>query len=225
MSSTLAAFMAVLRRDLLRGWRRRGDLAQPLIFLCVVAYLFPLAIGPEPATLRLLMPAVLWVGAVLATVVTLPEMYATDQADGTLELLALSPHPLPLLVLAKASAQWLANALPLVACSAGLGALFGLDGYTLGALAGGMALGTPVLTLIGSLASALTTGLRGGTLLLALITLPMYIPVIIFGSAAARNAAMGLPVEAEMFFLSGLAVLALTLTPFAIAAALRARLG
>ncbi|MSQ69010.1 MAG: heme exporter protein CcmB [Gammaproteobacteria bacterium] len=222
--SARQATTAVLHRDLRRGWRRRGDVAQPLIFFALVVYLFPIAIGPLPETLRALLPAILWVAAVLATVLTLPEVFAADHADGSLELLLTSPHPLALLVLGKIAAHWCTGAAPLLAMSAALGAILGLDAPTLAALLGGMALGTPVLALVGSLASALTVGLRGGTLLLALITLPLYIPVLIFGTAAARNAALGLPVAAEMFFLAGLSVLALTLTPFAIAAALRARL-
>ena len=223
--SALAAATAVLHRDLRRGWRRRADVAQPLIFFALVVYLFPIAIGPLPETLRTLLPAILWVAAVLATILTLPEVFAADHADGSLELLVTSPHPLALLVLGKIAAHGCTGAVPLMVMSAALGTLLGLDAATLAALVGGMALGTPVLALVGSLASALTVGLRGGTLLLALITLPLYIPVLIFGTAAARNAALGLPVAAEMFFLAGLSVLALTLTPFAIAAALRARLG
>jgi heme exporter protein B len=223
--SALTAATAVLHRDLRRGWRRRGDVAQPLIFFALVVYLFPIAIGPLPETLRTLLPAILWVAAVLATILTLPEVFAADHADGSLELLVTSPHPLALLVLGKIAAHWCTGAVPLMVMSAALGTLLGLDAATLAALVGGMALGTPLLALVGSLASALTVGLRGGTLLLALITLPLYIPVLIFGTVATRNAALGLPVAAEMFFLAGLSVLALTLTPFAIAAALRARLG
>ena len=223
--SALAAAHSVLLRDLRRARRRVGDLVQPLVFFTVVVFLFPMAIGPQDATLRALLPAVLWVAALLALVITLPEVFAADFADGSLEQLVLAPHPLPLLVLSKVAAQWLTGALPLIAMSAALGAVLGLDPATWRALALGLVLGTPTLSLIGALASALAVGLRGGALLLALLTLPLYIPVLVFGTSAARNAALALPVAAEMYLLGGLAVLALTLAPFAIAAALRARLG
>ncbi len=223
--AALAAARSVLSRDLRRARRRLGELAQPLVFFTVVVMLFPIAIGPQAEALRNLLPAILWVAVLLALVITLPDVFAADYADGNLELLVLSPHPLALLVLAKAMAQWLTSALPLVLMSVALGAGLGLSGASLQALLLGELLGTPVLCLIGCLASALAVGLRGGPLLLALITLPLYIPVLIFGTAAARNAGLGLVVDAELFFLAGLSVLALTLTPFAIAAALRARLG
>lgn len=224
-ASALTAARAVLGRDLKRAWRRRSEVTQPLVFFMITVYLFPLAIGPAAETLRLLLPAIVWVAVLLAMTLTLPDVFASDHADGSLELLVLSAHPLPLLVLMKATAHWLTGAAPLLLAGGILCAVLGLDAYTLRALLLGLLLGSPVLSLVGALASALTVGLRGGTLLLALITLPMYIPVLIFGSSAARNAALALPVQAEMTLLAGLSVLALTLTPWATAAALRARLG
>lgn len=221
----LTAARAVLARDLLRAWRRRGEIVQPLVFFTITVYLFPLAIGPAHDTLRVLLPSIVWVAVLLSMTLTLPDVFAADHADGSLDHLALSPHPLALLVLMKAGAHWLTGAAPLLVLGGLLCAVFGLETYTLRALLLGLLLGSPVLSLIGTLASALTVGLRGGTLLLALLTLPMYIPVLIFGTSAARNAALGIPVQAEMFLLSGLSVLALTLTPWATAAALRARLG
>ena len=223
--SALAAARSVLARDLRRARRRPGDLAQPLIFFAVVVFLFPIAIGPQSELLRSLLPAMLWVAALLALVITLPDVFAADYADGSLEQLILSPQPLALLVLAKVAAQWLTGALPLIGMSAALGAVLGLEAAVWRAVMLGLLLGTPVLSLVGGLASALAVGLRGGPLLLALLTLPLYIPVLIFGTSAARNAGLRLAVEAEMLFLAGLSVLALTLTPFAIAAALRARMG
>ena len=223
--SAISAARSVLLRDLRRARRRLGDLAQPLVFFAVVVFLFPIAIGPQTEVLRGLLPAMLWVAALLALVITLPEVFASDYADGSLEQLVLSPHPLALLALAKITAQWLTGALPLLGMSAVLGAVLGLGAPVLKAVMLGLLLGTPVLSLVGGLASALAVGLRGGPLLLALLTLPLYIPVLIFGTSAARNAGLGLGIDAEMFFLAGLTVLALTLTPFAIAAALRARLG
>lgn len=219
------AARAVLGRDLTRAWRRRGEVLQPLVFFTITVYLFPLAIGPAEQTLRTLLPAIVWVAVLLSMTLTLPDVFAADHAEGSLDLLALSPQPLALLVLMKALAHWLVGAAPLLVLGGAMCAVFGLETYTLRALLLGLVLGSPMLSLIGALASALTVGLRGGTLLLALITLPMYIPVLIFGTSAARNAALGLPVEAEMYLLSGLSVLALTLTPWATAAALRARLG
>ncbi len=219
------AALAVLGRDLTRAWRRRAEILQPLIFFAITVQLFPLAIGPAEQTLRALLPAIVWVAVLLSMTLTLPDVFAADYADGSLDLLALSPQPLALLVLTKAIAHWLIGAAPLLVLAAALCIVLGVDAYTLRALLLGLVLGTPVLSLLGALASALTVGLRGGTLLLALITLPMYIPVLIFGTSAARNASLGLPVEAEMYLLSGLSMLALTLTPWATAAALRARLG
>ena len=223
--SALDAALAVLHRDLTRAWRRRAEILQPLVFFAITVYLFPLAIGPAEQTLRTLLPAIVWVTVLLSMSLTLPDVFAADHADGSLDLLALSPQPLALLVLAKVIAHWLIGAAPLLGLAAAMCAVFGVDVHTLRALLLGLLLGSPVLSLIGALGSALTVGLRGGTLLLALITLPMYIPVLIFGTSAARNASLGLPVEAEMYLLSGLSVLALTLTPWATAAALRARLG
>lgn len=221
----LAAARAVLGRDLTRAWRRRAEILQPLVFFAITVYLFPLAIGPAEQTLRTLLPAIVWVAVLLSMNLTLPDVFAADHADGSLDLLALSPQPLPLLVLTKALAHWLVSAAPLIVLAAAMCAVFGVDPYTVRALLLGLVLGSPVLSLLGALGSALTVGLRGGTLLLALITLPMYIPVLVFGTSAARNASLGLPVEAEMYLLSGLSMLALTLTPWATAAALRARLG
>lgn len=225
MRTTWAAAGAVFGRDLRRTWRRRGEWCQPLVFFTIVVYLFPLAIGPEQDTLRQLLPAIVWVALLLALSLSLPDVFAADFADGSLDLLLVSPFPLPLLALAKALAHWLSGAVPLILLSAGVAALLEVDAYSTRALLAALVLGSPVLSLIGALASALTVGLRGGTLLLALITLPMYIPVLIFGTSAARNASLGLPVEAELYLLSGLSMLALTLTPWATAAALRARLG
>lgn len=223
--TAIDAALAVLGRDLTRAWRRRGEILQPLVFFAITVYLFPLAIGPAEQTLRTLLPAIVWVAVLLSMSLTLPDVFAADYADGSLDLFALSPQPLALLVLTKAVAHWLIGAAPLLVLAAAMCSVFGVDAHTLRALLIGLLLGSPVLSLLGALGSALTVGLRGGTLLLALITLPMYIPVLIFGTSAARNASLGLPVEAEMYLLSGLSVLALTLTPWATAAALRARLG
>lgn len=223
--SALDAARAVVGRDLTRAWRRRAEVTHALVFFTITVALFPLAIGPAEQTVRVLLPAIVWVAVLLAMGLTLPDVFAADFTDGSLDLLALSPQPLPLLVLGKALAHWFVAAAPLLALAAVLCFVFGVDAYTLRALSFGLLLGSPTLSLVGTLGSALTVGLRGGTLLLALITLPMYIPVLIFGTSAARNAALGLPVEAEMYLLSGLSVLALTLTPWATAAALRARLG
>ncbi len=223
--TALIAARAVFVRELSRSLRRRGQLVQPLIFFALVASLFPFALGPDPTTLARLAPGIVWVSVLLATTLSLDEIFRADYEDGSLELFALSPHPLPLLVLMKWLAHWLLTAWPLIVCALPLGGLLGLAPGPCAVLALTLALGTPVLGLIGGLASALTVGLRGGALLLALLTLPLYIPILIFGAAAAQHAALGLSAVAELYFLAGLAMLALTLAPFGTAAALRARLG
>lgn len=219
------ATRAVLARELTRMLRRRAQIVHPLMFFLIVVSLFPIAIGPDPVTLARIGPAMVWVAVVLSSTLTMDGIFRDDFDDGSLEQLVLSPAPLPLLVLAKAAAHWLLSAAPLVAMSVPLALMVGLDGRTVLALVLTLLLGTPVLSLVGAVGSALTVGLRSGALLLALIILPLYIPLLIFGTAATHNAALGLPIEAELYFLAGLAVLAATLAPLAAAAALRIRLG
>ena len=222
--STINAATAMLKRDLTRALRRRSQLLHPLLFFLIITSLFPFAVGPESATLALIGPGIIWVAAVLSSTLSLEGIFRSDYEDGTLEQMVLSPHPLSVLMLAKITAHWLLSEAPLVLVAAPLGAMLGVPTKALGALVVTLLLGTPLLSLVGATASALTVGLRGGGLLLALIILPLYIPVLIFGTAATRNAAVGLPFSGQIIFLGGLAVMALTLAPLATAASLRIRM-
>lgn len=214
-------FVVLLRRDLLLGFRHRSELANPLLFFVLVVSLFPLGVGPELDLLRKLAPGVIWVAALLATLLSLDAIFRSDFEDGALEQLLVSARPLPVLVLAKVLAHWLVTGLPLLLIAPLLGVLLALPGGALGALLLTLALGTPVLSLVGAIGVALTVGLRKGGALLSLLVLPLYIPVLIFGANAVATAASGLPITGQLYVLAALLVLALTLAPFAAAAALR----
>jgi heme exporter protein B len=180
-----------------------------------------LGIGPEPALLRDIAAGVVWVAALLAAILSLPRLFANDYADGTLEQMLLSAEPLQLIVLGKAAAHWLTTGLPLTVMAVAFGVVFDLDITATLVLVVSLALGTPVLSLIGSIGAALTLGLRGGGVLTSLLVLPLYIPVLIFGAGAVGAAASGLDVTAYFLFLGALALFAVVLTPWAVALALR----
>ncbi len=220
----LMASKAVLRRDLKRSVRRSQDLAQPLVFFIIVITLLALAVGPDTEVFAVIAPAAVWIAVLLATTINLDRMFLTDYQDGTLEQLLLSPASLPSLVAAKIAAHWFVNACPQIITAALVALILGLKTHVMVALTVTLLLGSPILSLIGAVASALTVGLRGGALLLALITLPLYMPTLIFGTAAIHNASLGLSIAAEVYFLGGLAILAVSLAPFGAAAALRVRL-
>jgi heme exporter protein B len=213
--------LAVLRRDLLLAARRRGEVLTPLGFFTVVVSLFPLAIGPEPAQLRAIAPGVLWVAALLSALLSLDRLFAADQADGTLDLLRLSPQPLALGVAAKVLAHWLVAGLPLVLLAPLLALQFDLGVDTVGMLCLSLLLGTPVLSLLGALGAALTLGSRGGSVLLALLLLPLFVPVLVFGAGAVAAQAGGLDAAAHLQLLGALLAAGLVLAPPATAAALR----
>ena len=175
----MTAMLAIIRRDLLMVMRRKSEVLTALFFFVIVSSLFPLGIGPEPALLRKIAPGVLWVGALLATMLGLQRMFAADHADGTLEQMAISPTPLVLLVTGKIAAHWLVSGLPLVLMAPVLGIQFDLDAGALGVLMLALLLGTPLLSLIGSIGAALTLGVRGGGVLLSLLVLPLYVPALI----------------------------------------------
>lgn len=223
--STASASKAVLLRDLKRLIRRRNDLVQPLIFFVIVITLLGLAVGPDEQIFAAIAPAGVWIAVLLATTINLDAMFLSDYQDGTIEQLVLSPASLPALVGAKIGAHWLATASPQIVIAVLVGAIIGLEANVVAALGATLLLGSPILSLIGAVASALTVGLRGGAVLLALIILPLYMPTLIFGTAAVHNAALGLPIDAELYFLAGLATLSASLAPFGTAAALRIRLG
>lgn len=225
MSATLLrVFYCTIRRDLTVSLRRPQDALTPLVFFAIVAALFPLGVGPEPALLAALAPGVLWVAALLATMLSLPRLFANDYADGTLEQLLLAPHPLSLLVLAKIAAHWLLSGLPLVLLAPLLALQLQLPAAAVPALVVSLLLGTPVLSLLGAVGAALTLGLRGGGVLVSLLVLPLYTPVLIFGAGSVASAATGQGTEAYHSILAAFTVLALTFAPWATAAALRVSL-
>lgn len=211
----------MLRRDLMLAWRGRADVLSTLFFFVIVVSFFPLGIGPEKQLLRQIAPGVVWVAALLASMLSLGRLFANDYQDGTLEQMLLTPQPLYLIVLAKVMALWLVSGVPLVLISPMLGVQFGLPTDTLLILFMSLLVGTPVLALIGSIGAALTLGLRGGGILVALLVLPLYVPVLIFGSGAVDASIMGMSAQANLLLLAALFVLALFFSPWATAAALR----
>ena len=217
----LDAVYAVAARDLLSALRHRADLLTTLIFFVIVASLFPLGIGSDSAILRLIGPGVVWVAALLASMLALARLFAGDYADGTLEQLVLTPHPLTLLVLAKIGAHWLTTGLPLVIIAPLLGLQFDLSADALVILLASLLLGTPTLSLIGAVGAALTLGVRGGGALLSLLVLPLYVPVLIFGAGAVEAGAAGLGAAAHLSLLGALLLTALVFTPWATAVAIR----
>jgi heme exporter protein B len=192
-----------------------------LFFFVIVVSLFPLGIGPEPELLKKIAPGVLWVAALLSTLLGLPRLFAADHLDGTLEQMALSPSPLALLIAGKILAHWLLCGLPLVLLAPLLGLQFALEGQTLFILSLSLLLGTPLLSLIGAMGAALTLGVRGGGVLLALLVLPLYIPTLIFGAGAVEAQSAGLGVEGHLSLLAALLALAVFFAPWATTAALR----
>lgn len=208
-------------RDLRIAGRRRTDTLASLAFFLMVGSLFPLALGPEPALLARLAGGVLWVAALLAALLPLGRLFDDDRADGTLEQLLLSPHPLPLLVLGKVAAHWLSSGLWVTLAAPGVGLMYGLPAEGLAALTLSLVLGTPVLSLIGAVAAALAVGLRGGALLLALMVLPLAVPVLVFGCGAVDAVMAGQSPAGAYSLLGAGLLLALAGAPAACAAALR----
>ncbi len=217
----LDALRAVAGRDLLSALRRRADLLTTLIFFIIVASLFPLGVGTETALLRAMGPGVIWVAALLASMLALTRVFAGDYADGTLEQLALAPQPLAALAMSKVTAHWLASGLPLVIVAPVLGLQYDLDAEGLLILLASLLLGTPTLSLIGAIGASLTLGVRGGGALLSLIVLPLYVPVLIFGAGAVEAGAAGLGATPHLSLLGALLLVALVFAPWATAVALR----
>ncbi|MBU0498834.1 MAG: heme exporter protein CcmB [Gammaproteobacteria bacterium] len=218
----LKVFLWIIRRDLLLAMRRRTDLFTTLFFFIIVISLFPLGIGPEKETLRLIAPGVVWVAALLASMLALERLFADDYADGSLEQMLLTPQPVTLLVLGKVTAHWLLTGLPLVLIAPLVGLQYYLEGPAIGVMMLSLLVATPVLSLIGGIGAALTLGLRGGGILISLLILPLYIPVLVYG-AGAVSAAMADGVSSAPYFqlLGAFLILALVLSPWATAAALK----
>ena len=211
----------VVWRELLVAMRRRSDVATALLFFVVVSSLFPLGVGAEPNKLRAIAPGVIWVAALLSSMLSLARLFAADHADGTLEQMVLGAAPLGVIAAAKAFAHWLVSGLPLVAIAPLLALQYDLERELYGVLALSLLLGTPVLSLVGGIGAALTLGLRGGGVLLALLVLPLYVPVLIMGAGAVEMASAGLGGQGQLLILAALAIVAAAFAPWAIAAALR----
>jgi heme exporter protein B len=214
-------FFWIIQRDLLLAMRRRSDVLTTLFFFVIVVSLFPLGVGPEMAMLRIMAPGVVWVAALLASMLSLGRMFASDHLDGTLEQMLLSPQSLSLLVLGKALAHWLVTGVPLVLMAPVLGIQYDLPGDALLVLTASLLLGTPVLSLIGAIGAALTLGLRGGGVLVSLLVLPLYIPILIFGAGAVEASAAGLGAGAHMSLLGAFLLASLVLAPWTAALSLR----
>jgi heme exporter protein B len=215
------AFTAVLMRDIKIAIRHSGDIFNPLLFFILIVTLFPLGIGPEPKVLTRIAPGIIWVAALLASMLSLERLFKADYSDGSLEQMLLSPQPLPLLVLAKVLAHWLLTGVPLILVSPLLAVLLQLESNSYVALIATLSLGTPVLSLMGAIGVALTVGLRKGGVLLSLLILPLYIPVLIFATSAMDAAGMNLPYDGHLAIIGAMLVAALVLAPIAIGASLR----
>jgi len=216
-----AGFAWALRRDLRVAIRSKGELGVQVLFYVIVVSLFPLATAPDRALLTALGPGVLWVAALLASLLSLPRLFAADHADGTLEQLALSPYALPALVSGKMAAHWVTTGLPVALLAPLLGLQYALDDDARLTLAAALLLGTPVLSLLGGIGAALTLGLRGGGSLLALLVLPLYVPVLIFGASAVEAVRGGLPATPHLSLLAACLLVAAVGAPWAAAAAVR----
>lgn len=213
--------LLVVRRDLRLAFRQGLDSLMALVFFVLAVILFPFGVGPEIDLLARIAGGVIWVAALLAAMLALERLFQADYEDGTLELLALGPLPLPLLALAKIAAHWLISGLPLLAAAPLLAFILNLDDRALGALLLSLALGTPALSLIGGVGAALILGARRGGVLLALLVLPLYIPILIFGVGAVDAAGFGFAAAPHLAMLAALLLIALVLAPLAAGAALR----
>jgi len=218
----LKVFWRILTRDLLLAMRRRTDVLTTLFFFVIVVSLFPLGVGTERQVLRVLGPGVVWVAALLASMLALERLFAADYEDGTLEQMLLTAQPLALLVLAKVTAHWLLTGLPLVLIAPLVGMQYHLPDTAIGMMMAALLLGTPVLSLIGAIGAALTLGLRGGGILLSLLILPLYIPVLVYGAGAVEVSTVEVADSEPYIMLLGAFLLSsLVLAPFAASAALR----
>ena len=216
-----AGFSWAIARDLTLALRHPGETLLVVAFFVLVASLFPMGVGADPQLLLRIGPGVIWVCALLAAFLSLPALFAADYADGTLEQMVLSPQPMPGWVSGKVAAHWLVSGLPLTVLSPLLGLQYGLAPDTLAALAAALALGTPILSLLGAACTALALGARGGGMLLALLALPLFVPVLIFGAGAAEAQAAGLSPAPHLSLLGALLIVAVMALPFAVCTAVR----
>lgn len=217
----LRGLVAIVRRDLQLAWMRPGDVLNPLFFFAMVCSLFPLAIGPDPDQLAFLGPGVVWVAALLATLLSLNALFMSDHEDGSLDQLLTSPQPLPILTFGKTLAHWLTSGLPLVLVSPLLALTYRMPSEVIGVLMITLLLGTVCLSLLGSIGAALTVGLHRGTALLSLLILPLAMPVLLLGANTVSLAAQNEMYSTGIWALSAYAIASLSLAPYATAAALR----
>ena len=215
------AFWFLLRRDLLLAFRNRSELANPLLFFVLVITLFPLALGASPELLSRIAPGIVWVGALLAAMLSLESIFRSDFEDGSLEQILLSAHPVAALVRAKVCAHWIVTGLPLLLVAPVLAEMLGMSAEAQPVLMLTILIGTPILSLIGAIGVALTVGLRKGGIILSLLVLPLYVPVLIFAASATENAAVGFDPSAQIYMLLAFLLFAISLSPWATAAALR----
>ncbi len=219
--SLIGLLSLVIRRDLVLAMRRRADVLTTLIFFVIVVSLFPLGVGPEMDMLRKMAPGVVWVAALLASMLSLGRMFSADYLDGTLEQMMLVPQSLSVLVLAKILAHWMVSGLPLVIMAPVLGLQFDMSAQALWVLIAALLLGTPILSMIGAVGAALTLGLRGGGALVSLLVLPLCIPVLIFGAGAVEAVVSGTSAGSHLALLGALLLVSLVFTPWVTALALR----
>jgi len=217
----LAGLRLGVARDLRLAFRRRGDVLNHLVFFVIVVTLFPLGVGAEPNLLRTMAAGIVWVAALLAAMLSLQRLFASDHADGTLEQMMISAHPLGAIVFGKVVAHWLVSGLPLTLLAPVMGLQFDLTQEAIAVLTVSLLVGTPVLSLIGGVGAALTLGVRGGGVLLALLVLPLYVPVLIFGAGAAAQVLIGMSAAPHLSLLGAFLALSLAVAPWATCTALR----
>jgi len=221
MAESSSLFWATFKRDLTLAFRHKGDMVNPLVFFLIAITMIPLALGPEKAVLMRIAPGIIWVMALLATLLSLDHLFRSDFDDGSLEQLLISPYPLSLTIIAKVAVHWLATGLPLTLLAPVLGVMLSLPLIAFKALVWSLLLGTAVMSLIGSVGAALTVGLRKGGVLISLIVMPLYIPVLIFGASAVQTAAQGGVYTMQLAVLGAGLAIALVFAPLAAAGALR----
>ncbi|MBY7970607.1 heme exporter protein CcmB [Vibrio fluvialis] len=217
----LSTMTTIIRRELLIAFRRQADIFNPLWFFIIVITLFPLSIGPDPSLLSRIAPGIVWVAALLSALLSLERLFRDDYQDGSMEQMMLMPVPLPVVVISKVLAHWLLTGVPLILISPLLAILLSLDMNTWISVVLTLLLGTPTLSFIGAIGVALTVGLQKGGVLLSLLVLPLYIPILIFATSAIDAASLGMAYNGQLAILAAMFMGALTLTPFAISAALR----
>lgn len=214
-------FSLVFKRDMTIAFRHKDDILNPLLFFIIVITLFPLGIGPESTTLARIAPGIIWVAALLSTLLSLDRLFKSDHADGSLEQMQLSPHPLFVIVLAKIIAHWCLTGLPLIFVAPVLALLLNLNDNSYIALMLTLLIGTPVLSFLGAIGVALTVGIKKGGVLLSLLVLPLYIPVLIFATSAIDTASMNLPYNGQLAIIAAFLVGSVALSPIAVSAALK----